>query len=154
MYRRSCALCQRSISSFPEPIVIVSLYVFLGRNCALSPLNSSIFAMLALVFSWTMFSILAPKNSLLPVWSLCVCVLMMRVMGLLVTLLTRSTIVGPKPGSLASTIVTPPSVMNTATLPPLNADVSSAPEPVMTYRLSLTFSIFVAATAFAEGPGA
>src|SRR5499427_10486492 len=110
--------------------------------------------MLPLVFSWTMLSMLAPKNSLLPVWSLCVWVLMMRVIGLLVTLFTRSMIVGPKPGSLASTIVTPLSVMNTATLPPLNADVSSAPDPVMTYRLSLTFSILVAAIDFADGPGA
>ena len=64
-------------------------------------------------------------------WSPCVCVLMMRVIGLLVTDLTRSTIVGPKPGSLVSTSVTPLSVMNTATLPPLNAVVSSAPDPVM-----------------------
>ena len=87
--------------------------------------------MLALVFSWTMFSTLAPKNSLLPVWSLWVWVLMMRVMGLFVTPFTRSTIVGPKPGSFASTRVTPLSVMNTATLPPLKADMSSAPEPVM-----------------------
>ena len=69
---------------------------------------------------------------LLPVWSPCVWVLMMRVIGLLVTDLTRSTSVGPNPGSFESTSVTPLSVMNTATLPPLNASVSSTPEPVMT----------------------
>ena len=79
---------------------------------------------------------------------------MMRVIGLFVTLLTRSTIVGPKPGSFASTSVTPPSVMNTATLPPLNAVRSSTPEPVRMYRLSFTFSTFIAAMDFADGPGA
>ena len=56
---------------------------------------------------------------------------MMRVIGLLVTDFTRSTIVGPNPGSLESTIVTPASVMNTATFPPLKASVVSTPEPVM-----------------------
>jgi hypothetical protein len=45
---------------------------------------------------------------------------MMRVIGLLVTLFTLSSTAWPQPASLSSTSVTPPSVMNTATLPPLN----------------------------------
>jgi hypothetical protein len=44
-------------------------------------------------------------------------------------------------------------VTNTATLPPLNASVSSTPEPVTTYRLFLTFWIFVASIDLADGPG-
>ena len=39
--------------------------------------------------------------------------------GLSVTLLTLSSTAWPQPFSLVSTSVTPPSVMNTATLPPL-----------------------------------
>ena len=50
---------------------------------------------------------------------------MMRVTGLLVTLFTLSGTAWPQPASLSSTSVTPPSVMNTATLPPLNASRSS-----------------------------
>ena len=73
----------------------------------------------------------APKNSLLPVWSPWVWVLMTRVIGLLVTDFTRSRIVGPQPASLVSTSVTPVSVMKTAVLPPLKASMSAAPEPVM-----------------------
>ena len=79
---------------------------------------------------------------------------MMRVTGLFVTVLIRSRMVGPKPGSFVSTSVTPASVMNTATLPPLNAAVSPAPEPVMMYRLSLTFSICMALIDAADSPGA
>jgi hypothetical protein len=57
---------------------------------------------------------------------------MMRVTGLFVTVLIRSRIVGPHPGSFVSTSVTPLSVMNTAVLPPLKASCFSAPDPVMT----------------------
>ena len=76
--------------------------------------------MLVLVFSCATTSTFAPKNPLLPVWSPWVWVLMMVVIGLSVTLLTLSSTAWPQPFNLVSTSVTPPSVMNTATLPPLN----------------------------------
>ena len=88
--------------------------------------------MLALVFSCTTLSTLAPKNSLLPVWSPCVCVLMMVVTGLSVTVRMRSRMAGPQPASLVSTITTPASVTNTPTLPPLNVSRGAGLEPVMT----------------------
>ena len=49
-------------------------------------------------------------------------------------------------------MTTPASVMKTAVLPPLKASRFAMPEPVTMNRLSLTFSIFVAATAAAESP--
>src|SRR5687768_8836594 len=78
---------------------------------------------------------------------------MMRVIGLFVTDLTRSTIVGPNPGSLESTSVTPASVTNTATLPPLNASIVATLAPVMMKRLSFTFSTFIASMVCFVGPG-
>ena len=83
------------------------------------PLKASIFVMFALVFSCATTSTL-PNASLLPVWSPWVCVVMMVVTGLFVTDFTLSSSVGPQPANLVSTSVTPASVMNTATLPPLN----------------------------------
>ena len=62
----------------------LSLNVFFGRKTALSPLKASIFVMFAFVFSCAMISTLVPNMSSLPVWSPCVCVLMMVVTGLLV----------------------------------------------------------------------
>src|ERR1700694_4575436 len=64
---------------------------------------------------------------------------MIVVIGLLVTLLPLSSTAWPQPASLSSTSVTPPSVMNTATLPPLNVAAFPGVELVRTYRLSLSF---------------
>jgi hypothetical protein len=66
--------------------------------------------MLALVFCCATISTVVPKNSLLPVWSAWVWVLMMRVTGLSVTVLILSRMAWPVPGFLVSTRVTPPSV--------------------------------------------
>ena len=108
--------------------------------------------MFALVCSWTTLSTVVPKNSLLPVWSPCVCVLMMVVTGLLVTVLILSRITWPHPASFVSTTTTPLAVMNTAVLPPLNDSRGAGVEPVMMYRLSLTFWMCVAASAAGVGP--
>src|SRR5580704_10346564 len=67
---------------------------------------------------------------------------MIVVIGLLLTLLTLSSTAWPQPASLSSTSVTPPSVMNTATLPPLNAAFPGE-ELVRTYRLSLSFTMSI-----------
>ena len=88
--------------------------------------------MFVLVFSCATISTLAPKKPLLPVWSPWVCVLMMRVIGLSVTLFTLSSTAWPQPASLSSTSVTPPSVMNTATLPPLKVAALPGVELVRT----------------------
>ncbi len=64
---------------------------------------------------------------------------MMRVIGLSVTLFTLSSTAWPQPASLSSTSVTPPSVMNTATLPPLKVAALPGVELVRTYRLSFSF---------------
>ena len=88
--------------------------------------------MFADVFSCTTISTLAGKNSLLPTWSPCVCVLMMWVTGLSVTVFTLSMIAWPQFASLVSTRTTPLAVMKAAVLPP---------PPVIMNRLSFTFSI-------------
>jgi hypothetical protein len=72
---------------------------------------------------------------------------MIVVIGLLVTVFTLSRMTCPHPASLVSTSTTPVSVMKTAVLPPLNAARSVGFDPVIMYRLSLTFSIFVASRA-------
>ena len=107
--------------------------------------------MFVLVFSWTMVSTEAPKKSLLPMWSSWVWVLMIVVIGLSVTVLIRSRIGWPQPGSFVSTSSTPLSVTSTAVLPPLNSSILEMLEPVMTYKLSFTFSIVVAFSAAAVG---
>ncbi len=88
--------------------------------------------MFAFVFSCTTLSTEAPKNSLLPVWSPWLCVLITVTMGLSVTVRMRSRIVGPQPASLVSTTTTPRSVMKTPVLPPLNASRGVVFDPVMT----------------------
>ena len=50
---------------------------------------------------------------------------------------TLSSSAWPQPASLVSTSVTPASVMNTDTLPPLNARAASGSTLVITKRLSL-----------------
>jgi hypothetical protein len=92
--------------------------------------------MLVLVFSWATTVTVAPKRSLLPVWSPCVCVLMIVVTGLFVTVLSLSRIAWPQPASLVSTSVTPLSVMKIATLPPLNVAALPGVELVTTETLS------------------
>ena len=88
--------------------------------------------MFALVFSWATTSTEAGKNSLLPVWSPCVWVLMIVVTGLSVTERILSMICWPQLASLVSTITTPFEVTNAAVLPP---------PPLITNRLSFSFSI-------------
>src|SRR5216684_2370573 len=66
---------------------------------------------------------------------------MILVTGLAVTLFTLSRTAWPQPASFVSTSVTPPSVMNTATLPPLNVAGLPGVELVRTYRLSLSFTM-------------
>src|SRR5476649_1777242 len=66
---------------------------------------------------------------------------MILVIGLSVTLFTLSSTAWPQPASLSSTRVTPPSVMNTATLPPLNVAALPGVELVRTYRLSFSFTM-------------
>src|SRR6266581_380803 len=66
---------------------------------------------------------------------------MILVTGLVVTLFTLSRTAWPQPASFVSTSVTPPSVMNTATLPPLNVAGFPGVELVRTYRLSLSFTM-------------
>src|SRR5712692_1932218 len=66
---------------------------------------------------------------------------MILVTGLPVTLFTLSRTAWPQPASFVSTSVTPPSVMNTATLPPLNVAGLPGVELVRTYRLSLSFTM-------------
>src|SRR5712692_1986896 len=69
-------------------------------------------------------------NSTLPLtWSACVCVLISRTTGLLVSSLILSRIGWLQSGFFASTTVTPPAMMNTAVLPP---------PPFSTNRLSLS----------------
>ena len=87
--------------------------------------------MLALVFSCTTLSTVAPKNSLLPVWSPWVWVLITVTTGLSVTVRMRSSSVGPQLASLVSTTTTPRSVMKTPVLPPLNDSRGTGLEPVM-----------------------
>src|SRR5262245_6651132 len=65
---------------------------------------------------------------------------MIRVTGLSVTVFSLSRIAWPQPASFVSTSVTPPSVINTATSPPLNVVRSAGLELVRTYRLSFSFS--------------
>src|SRR4029453_4232798 len=77
---------------------------------------------------------------------------MIVVIGLSVTVLIRSMIGFPHPGSFVSTSTTPLSVTSTAVLPPLNASILEMLEPVMTYKLSFTFSIVVAFSPAAVGP--
>ncbi len=103
--------------------------------------------MLAFVFSCATIWTVSGKNPLLPLWSPCVCVLMIRTTGLSVTVRTRSSKTCPHPGSLVSTSVTPSSATNTPVLPPLNASRLSGLDPVITYRLSLTCSMAAASTA-------
>src|SRR4051794_14270271 len=79
---------------------------------------------------------------------------MMRVIGLLVTLFTLSRTACPQPASLSSISVTPPSVMNTATLPPLKVAAFPGVELVSTYRLSLSLTMsMVFGPAAAAGGG-
>ena len=74
--------------------------------------------MFVFVFTCTMDSTLAPKNSLLPVWSPCVCVLMMVVIGLDVRFRMASSTGRPQSGSFVSTTTTPAVPMKTAVFPP------------------------------------
>ena len=74
--------------------------------------------MFVVVFSCATISTDAGKNSLLPVWSPWVWVLMMWVIGLSVTVFTWSRIAWPQLASLVSTSTTPLAVTNTAVLPP------------------------------------
>src|SRR5947208_16859536 len=83
---------------------------------------------------------------------------MILVTGLVVTLFTLSRTAWPQPASFVSTSVTPPSVMNTATLPPLNVAGFPGVELVRTYRLSLSFTKSMTrgpcgCAAFARHPG-
>ena len=87
--------------------------------------------MFALVFSCTTLSTVAPKNSLLPVWSPCVWVLITLSTGLSVTVRIRSSSAGPQPASLVSTTTTPRSVMKTPVLPPLKVSRGAGLDPVM-----------------------
>ena len=74
--------------------------------------------MLTLVFSCVTISTEAGKNALLPVWSPCVWVLTMCVIGLLVTAFTWSRMAWPLLATLVSTSTTPPAVMRAAVFPP------------------------------------
>ena len=82
------------------------------------------------VFSCTTISTVAGNSALLPVWSKCVWVLMIVVIGFGVTARICSRIVGPYPVSFVSTIATPFSMMNTPVLPPVNAG-PTADDPMM-----------------------
>src|SRR5579862_2259696 len=66
---------------------------------------------------------------------------MIVVTGLSVTLLILSSIACPHPASFVSTSVTPPSVTNTDTLPPLNVSLLPGVELSSTQRLSRSFCI-------------
>ena len=76
---------------------------------------------------------------------------MIVVTGLSVTDLIFSSSTCPHPASFVSTTMTPVSVMKTPVLPPLNMLRSVGSDPVIMYRLSFTFSIFVAASAACDG---
>ena len=103
--------------------------------------------MFASVFSWTTICTDSGKNALLPTWSPWVWVLMMVVTGLSLTSRMRFIRCWPQPGSLVSTSVMPSSPTWTPVFPPLNAERSTVPDPVMTYRLSRTCSMTVASIA-------
>ena len=74
--------------------------------------------MFVLVFSWAITSTAGGKSLLLPLWSACVCVLIIVVTGLSVTDLIFSRMRCPQPGFFVSTTTTPWVVMNAAVFPP------------------------------------
>ena len=92
--------------------------VLLGRKRALAPLKASILAMFVFVFSWATISVTVGNSMLLPVWSPCVCVLMIVVTGLSETDWIASRIGRPQPGSFESTSTTPSSRIIASEFPP------------------------------------
>ena len=103
--------------SAPTSSVRESLNVTFGRNRSFSPLNAPqlvtgaqvVFIRLARAFSCATIRSTCPSSPLLPVWSKCVCVLMIIATGLSVTVRSWSRIAAPCPATFVSTRTAPPS---------------------------------------------
>src|SRR5688572_4443809 len=96
--------------------------------------------MFSAVLTWVTMSTLSAKATLPLTWSPCVCVLMMRTTGLLVSSLILARIGWPQPGFFVSTMVTPSAPTNTVVLPP-------PPRSMKRLSLSLSTSTTIAAGA-------